>query len=99
MENDHGAREKRTLMAKTKRSKVTRPPYRRATSEADFRALSPEGQRKVERALRPRDKVLSLRFFDGDITRWRAAAEAEHQNMTDVVERVMNAWADKVLIE
>ena len=69
----------------------------RFPSLADIDKLTPEEQRRVRRAICPRNTMLSRRFNAGDIADWQRAAEKLGVSDTDFIERFMNEAAAKVL--
>jgi len=64
-----------------------------AQTVLDLNKLSPQQRLKVDRALRPRDMVVSQRFAPEDVTAWREAAEKANETLRDWMERVMNKAA------
>lgn len=53
--------------------------------------VSAEQRERIERIVKPRDKVLSLHFNTDDIEAWKGQARANGESLTDLIERVMNA--------
>lgn len=50
-----------------------------------------------ERAENHRGHTLSLKFKEKDVVKWRAAAKASKENLTDWVEAGLNKLADRCL--
>ena len=69
------------------------PKEKAAPSVLDLTKLSPQQRLKVDRALRPRDMVVSQRFAPEDVDAWRKAAKKDKETLRDWMERVMNAAA------
>jgi hypothetical protein len=65
---------------------------KKATTQTvlDLNKLSPQQRLKVDRALRPRDMVVSQRFAPEDVATWREAADKSNETLRDWMERVMN---------
>lgn len=61
----------------------------------DLGKLDPETRKNVERAARPRDHAFNYKFNSEDIKRWKHAAETMKMTMTEWVEMVLNAAAEK----
>ncbi len=59
-----------------------------------------KARKRLALALKPRDKVLSLRFNAADIESWRAEADKKdllgvRLSLTDCIEEVMNRWVNE----
>ena len=60
----------------------------------DVSRLSPATQERIERALKPRrDKVLSLRFTQESIDRWKNAMNLAGESQTDWVQKALDRAA------
>jgi hypothetical protein len=64
-----------------------------AQTTIDLNKLSPQQRLKVDRALRPRDMVVSQRFAPEDVATWRETADKSNETLRDWMERVMNKAA------
>jgi len=65
----------------------------------DPKTLTPEARKKLDRLVRPRDTVFSRKFAAADVARWRRAAAAADQSMTEWIEVALNGRAAQVLKE
>jgi hypothetical protein len=78
------------------RSEKTMTPKKdTAQTILDLTKLSPQQRLKVDRALRPRDMVVSQRFAPEYVAVWRKAAKKDKETLRDWMERVMNKAAAK----
>lgn len=59
--------------------------------KVDLNKLTDEQREKVERALKPRNRTLSLNFNSEDIARWKKEADRDNESLSDRIERRMNA--------
>lgn len=73
------------------------PKPSRFPSIAEIEKLPEEEQRRVRRALFPRETVFSRRFNAHDIAEWQRAAAREGVDLTTFIEDTMNAAAAKTL--
>lgn len=67
----------------------------RQVKKIDLDKLEPKARDRVERALNPRDKMLSLKFSDRDLKFWRLQASLEGRRITEWVESACNAYANR----
>ena len=67
-------------MSKTKSA----APKTVTVTEEEFAAL--------KRLRNPRDCALSLRFASGDVERWKAAAAAADESLTEWIEGACESW-------
>jgi len=59
----------------------------------DLSDLSPKQRRKIDRALHPRDTMVSQRFAQADVESWKNAAMRNDEALQVWMERVLNAAA------
>lgn len=79
--------ERNLNIATTSKTIETAPPI----SKIDLSSLDPIRRKRVEKELRHRGKVFSLRLRRRDIDSWKVVAEALDESLTDWVERSLNA--------